>query len=220
MEYFGLYLFTTVYMKKRYQEFFLFVYLQSYKFKSKFSFLQTVQSRLNTFYLRTSHFCAKYQYSFLGIIFFYTYKKVQWKNHVRFQKWNLKHTPQSAKNSFSRKSNLKFCIIFNMISFTNAQGSVKIRLACSKVLLLINDFDRISDVYKKRQIFLFYKRRQIFIFYKSRCGKFSLEIKLFIFVFLNYIFSFDTISINKQYKNFQQPTKKKKSINENLNPVL
>ena len=35
-----------------------------------------------------------------------------------------------------RKSDLNFCIIFNMISFFNAQGSVKIRLACSKALLL------------------------------------------------------------------------------------
>ena len=30
----------------------------------------------------------------------------------------------------------KFCIIFNMISFFNTQGPVKIRLACSKALLL------------------------------------------------------------------------------------
>ena len=31
---------------------------------------------------------------------------------------------------------LKFCIIFNMISFVNIQASVKFRLACSKTLLL------------------------------------------------------------------------------------
>ena len=31
---------------------------------------------------------------------------------------------------------LKFCIIFNMISFVNAQSSVTIRLACSNALLL------------------------------------------------------------------------------------
>ena len=50
---------------------------------------------------------------------------------------NLKHTPQSAQNSFSRKSSLMFCNIFNMISFANAQGSAKIKLASSRVLLLI-----------------------------------------------------------------------------------
>ena len=33
---------------------------------------------------------------------------------------------------------IKFYIIFNMISFPNVQVSVKIRLACSKVFLLIN----------------------------------------------------------------------------------
>ena len=86
---------------------------------------------------------------------------------------SCKRTTQSVQYSFSRKS-----IIFNMILF-----------ACSKVLLLINYFDRTVWntfkntfwwLYKKRQIYLFYKRRQIFIFCKSRCGKFSLEIKLFI----------------------------------------
>ena len=33
-----------------------------------------------------------------------------------------------SQNSFSRKSDLKFCIIFNMILFANAQGSLKIKL--------------------------------------------------------------------------------------------
>ena len=54
----------------------------------------------------------------------------------------LKTYTESVQNSFSRKSNLKFCIIFNMISFANAQDLVKIRLACSKDLLLINCFLR------------------------------------------------------------------------------
>ena len=49
---------------------------------------------------------------------------------------NLKRIPQSIQYSLSRKSNLKLCIIFN------ARASVKIKLACSKVLLLINYFDR------------------------------------------------------------------------------
>ena len=98
-------------------------------------------------------------------------------NNVRFWKWNLKLRPQSAQNSFLRKLNLKFCIIFNMISFVNALSSVKIRLTYSKVLLLLNYFDRrFSNTFKNT----FYKRLQIFVFYKSRCGKSSLETKLFI----------------------------------------
>ena len=57
---------------------------------------------------------------------FFTFKiplyieKISWKNFVRFWKWNWKRTPQSARNSFSRKSNLKVCIIFNRISYANA----------------------------------------------------------------------------------------------------
>ena len=75
---------------------------------------------------------------FLALIFHYKMKKIPWKNYLRFWKWNLKCTHQSAQNSFLRKSNLKFCIIFKMISFANAQGTVKVRLPCSKILLLIN----------------------------------------------------------------------------------
>ena len=41
------------------RNFCLFVYLRSYNDKSKFSFLETVQSSRNTSYLRTSHFCVK-----------------------------------------------------------------------------------------------------------------------------------------------------------------
>ena len=124
--------------KNNTRKFCLFVYLQCYNNKSKFSFSQTVQSSCNTSYLRTNHFCTKCQYRFLAAIFLFTLKKIPWKNYVRFWKWNIKCTPQSAQNLFSRKSNLRFCIIFNMISFANAQGSVKIRSAWSKVLLLIN----------------------------------------------------------------------------------
>ena len=48
------------------------------------------------------------------------------------------YTPIGTKFVFGK---IKI-IIFNMISFANAQGSVKLRLACSKVLLLINYFGR------------------------------------------------------------------------------
>ena len=50
---------TTVYTKNCTRDFCLFVYLQSYNNKSKFSVLQTVQSNRNTFYLRTSRFLRK-----------------------------------------------------------------------------------------------------------------------------------------------------------------
>ena len=124
------------------RDFCLLVCLRSYNSKSKFAFLQTLQSSLNTSNLRMNHVCAKCSDRFLALIYLYTLKKNSWKNYVRFWKWKLKRPPKSTQNSFSRKSNLTFCIIFNMISFANTQGSVKIRIACSKVLLLINYFDR------------------------------------------------------------------------------
>ena len=48
----------------------------------------------------------------------------------------IMYTPVGLKFVF-KKIRVK---VFNMISFANAQGSVEIRLACSKVLLLINLF--------------------------------------------------------------------------------
>ena len=62
-----------------------------------------------------------------------------------------------------------------MISFTNAQGSVKIRLACSKALLLTISSSNIvthSNGYIKGD--------KYFFFYKSRCGKCSTETTVFI----------------------------------------
>ena len=111
----------------------LLAYLRSYNDKSKFLFLETVQPSYDTSYLRASYFCVNFPYHFLANIPLYI-GKISWKNYVRFWKWNLNSTPQLVKNSFLRKSNSKFCFIFNMISFVNAQGSVKIRLACSKAL--------------------------------------------------------------------------------------
>ena len=60
---------------------------------------------------------------------------------VREMKLKKAHTCR-AKIRFRENQNFNFCIIFNIISFVNAQGSVKIRLACQKVLILINYFDR------------------------------------------------------------------------------
>ena len=57
-----------------------------------------------------------------------------------------------------------------MISFVKAQSPVKIRLACSKVLLLIISSSNIvthSNSYIKGDNFFF--------FYNSRCGKCSPE---------------------------------------------
>ena len=61
-----------------------------------------------------------------------------------------------------------------MTSFVNAQGSVKIKLACSKTLLLTIPSSNIithSNGYIKGD--------KCFFFYKSRCGKGSPETKLF-----------------------------------------
>ena len=60
-----------------------------------------------------------------------------------------------------------------MISFVNAQGSVKIRLACSKALLLTISSSKIvthSNGYIKGDKYVF--------FHKSRCGKCAPETKL------------------------------------------
>ena len=61
-----------------------------------------------------------------------------------------------------------------MISFVNAQGSVKIRLACSKALLLT--ILSLSIVTNSNG---YTKGDKHFFFYKRRCGKCSRETKLF-----------------------------------------
>ena len=61
-----------------------------------------------------------------------------------------------------------------MISFVIAQGSVKIRLACSKALLLI-----ISSSNVVTHCNGYIKGQKYFFIYESRCGKFSPETKLF-----------------------------------------
>ena len=86
--------------KNHTRNFCLFVYLRSYNDKSKFSFLQTVQSRRNTSFLRTIHFLTKCYYRFLALIFLCTLKKILRKNYVRLWKWNLKRTPQPVQIFF------------------------------------------------------------------------------------------------------------------------
>ena len=97
LKFFGLLIQTTVYTKKEYEEFlFVCLHLRSYNDKSKFSFVETVQSSHNIPYLRTSHICAKCQHRFLALIFLYKLEKILSKNYVRFWKWNSKRTPQSV----------------------------------------------------------------------------------------------------------------------------
>ena len=61
-----------------------------------------------------------------------------------------------------------------MISFVHAQDSVKIRLTCSKALLLTISFSN-TATHSNGYI----KGEKYFFFYKGRCGKCSPEAKLF-----------------------------------------
>ena len=61
-----------------------------------------------------------------------------------------------------------------MISFAKAQGSIKIRLACSRALLLTISP---SSIFTHSNDYI--KGDKYFFFYKSRCGKCSPETKLF-----------------------------------------
>ena len=87
----------------------LFVYLRSYNDKSKFSFLQTVQSSGNTSYLGTDHFWRKYWNRFLDLIFLYTLKKNPVKKLSKVLKMELKtYTPVGQKFVFEK---IKFKIL-------------------------------------------------------------------------------------------------------------
>ena len=61
-----------------------------------------------------------------------------------------------------------------MISFINTQGSKKIKLECSKTLLLTISSPNIATHSNG-----YIKGDKNFFFYKSRCGKCSPETKLF-----------------------------------------
>ena len=91
-----------------------------------------------------------------------------------FSKLKLNFHPSLPKIRFKEISNLKFCIIFNMISSVNYQGSVKIGLACSKTLLLTISC---SNIVPHPNSYM--KDNKYFFFYKNRCGKCSPEPKLF-----------------------------------------
>ena len=88
-----------------------------------------------------------------------------------------------------------------MISFANAQGSVKIRLACSKALLLTISSSNIvthSNGYMKGD--------KYFFFYNSRCGKCSPETKLFTKQSRD-IIQKDYVYHTKQYQTFYRKIK-------------
>ena len=86
----------SLYQKNDGRNFCLFVYFQSCS------------------YLQTSQFCVKCYYRFLILISLYTLKKIPWKNYVRFWKWSLKRTLQSAQN-------VKYDFIHQRLGFNEDQ---------------------------------------------------------------------------------------------------
>ena len=87
----------------------------------------------------------------VALISLFRLKKILWNNYLRFWKQDSKRPPQSAPNSFSKKSDLKFCIQQDFIR--QHPVFTKIRLACSRALLLIISSSNIakhSDVFIKR----------------------------------------------------------------------
>ena len=134
-EYFGFYLLTTVYNKKQSQEVLfncLFAKLQRQRqifvFRNRAVKRQHV-SFANEPFLRR-----------MLVLFFSSNIPLEnpMEKLCKVLEVEIKTYTQATQNSFSKKSNIKFCIIFNMISLANAQSLVKIRLACSKVSLVIN----------------------------------------------------------------------------------
>ena len=157
-EYFGFYLLTTIYMKKKILGIYFFI-CEVKKIKANFrSYKQFSLAETRLICERVIFPKNASQYRLLALIFPCILKKIPWKNYVRFWTWNFKHTPQLAQNLFLSKSNLKFSILFNIISFVNVQSSVKIRLVCSRVLLLISSSSNIvihSNGYTKGDKYFF-----------------------------------------------------------------
>ena len=83
------------------------------------------------------------------------------------------YTPVGLKFIFEK---VKFKVLHYIQhdSFVTAQGSVKIRLACSKALLLIISSSNIVTHFNG-----YIKSDKYFFIYKSMCGKCSPETKLF-----------------------------------------
>ena len=138
-EYFALYPLTAVYTKKDTRNFCLFVYLRNFNHKSLFLFLETVQSSRNTSYQRTSHICGKCQYhfQFYALIFIYILEKFCGKKCNVLEIELKTYTPVGPEFAFEKIKFKVLCYIQHDFLRQN-QGSVKIKLACSKFFLLID----------------------------------------------------------------------------------
>ena len=100
------------YKKSDTRNFCLFVYLRSYNDKSKFLFLETLQSSHNTSYLRTSHFCGKCQYRFFSCNIPLYIGKNPVEKSCKVLEMELKtHTPVGLKYQF--KENLNFFAFYS-----------------------------------------------------------------------------------------------------------
>ena len=87
----------------------IFVYLQSYNDKSKFSFLQTVMPSGNTAYLRTSHFFHKMLVSFCSSNIPLYIEKNSVEKFYKVLQMELKtYTPVSSKFVFEK---IKFKVL-------------------------------------------------------------------------------------------------------------
>ena len=129
--------------------------------KKTFVFRNSAVKPQHVLFENEPFFCAKCQYRFLALIFLYTLKNIRWKNYVRFCKI-MEIELRTYTFLFFRKSNLKFCIIFKMISFVNVHCSVRIRSACSKAMLLTVSSSNIvahSNGYIKGDKYFFFKKK-------------------------------------------------------------
>ena len=121
LEYFGFYLLTTIYIKKNdARSFCLFVYFQSYNNKSKnFVFINCAVKKQHVLYANKEFLHKVLVLYFSSNIHLYIEKNPMEKLYKILEMKLKMYTPVSPSISFSRKSNLKFCIIFSMISFVN-----------------------------------------------------------------------------------------------------
>ena len=157
LKYFGHYLLTTVYTKKRYQEF-LFVYLQGYSDKSNFSFLKNSAVKPQYILFAKEPFLRKILLPFFCCNILHIEKSPAEKSCKVLEMEIKTYTPISLRLVFEK---IKFKVLqyIQHVSIVNAKGSVKIRLACSKAFLpTISSFNIVthSDGYIKGDKYLFF----------------------------------------------------------------
>ena len=117
----------------------IFVYLLICKdttAKGNFSFYKQWGQGATRLICKRCIFAQKCYYCVLALIFLYKLKKIPWKKHVRFWKWTLNCTHHLAQNSFSRKSNLKFCIFIYNSQVTKPSYNSELRIMTSQTELL------------------------------------------------------------------------------------